>query len=57
MSEGIFRKYGFEDAYVNGELIVDDVEYVRNNNNVLTSDKRKYMVKTFNDKGNGIFRK
>jgi len=57
MSEGIFKKYGFEDAYVNGELIVDDVEYTRNNLEVSSLDKRKYMVKTMSNKGNGIFRR
>lgn len=57
MSEGIFKKHGFEDAYVNNVRIVDDVEYTRNNLEVPSSDKRKYMVKTMSNKGNGIFRR
>lgn len=57
MSEGIFKKYGFEDAYVNNELIVDDVEYERCCLGVPSSDKRKYMVKTMSNKGQGIFRR
>lgn len=47
MSEGIFRKYGFEDILVDNNLIVDDVDYERNNPDVATSDKRKYMGKAF----------
>jgi len=48
MSEGIFKKNGFRDIYDEfGELIVDDVDYERNNPNVSTSDQRKYMGKAF----------
>lgn len=47
MSEGIFRKYDFEDILVDGKLIVDDVDYERNNPTVPTSDQRKYMGKAF----------
>jgi len=48
MSEGIFKRNGFRDIYDEfGELIVDDVDYERNNPNVSTSDQRKYMGKAF----------
>lgn len=57
MSEGIFKKYGFEDIYVNDELIIDDVEYERNNPYVSRIDQRKYMVKSLSNKGNNIYRR
>lgn len=48
MSEGIFKRYGFRDIYDEfGDLIVDDVDYERNDPNVSTSDQRKYMGKAF----------
>lgn len=48
MSEGIFKRYGFNDIYDEfGKLIVDDVDYERNDPNVATSDQRKYMGKAF----------
>lgn len=57
MSEGIFKQNDFKDAYYNGELIVDDVTYDRNDPNVLQSDKRKYMVKTLNNTAKGWYKK
>lgn len=55
MSEGIFRKYGFEDVYVDGNLIVDEVDYERNTSGVSSKDERKYMVKSLSNKGHGIY--
>lgn len=56
-SEEIFRRNGFVDAYFNGNLIVDNVSYIRNNTNELKSDERKFMVKTLNPAGNGWYQK
>ena len=57
MSEGIFKKYGFIDAYdQNGQLIVDDVNY-EDLNGELHKDRRRYMVKTLKNKGKGYYRK
>ncbi len=55
MSEGIFRQNNFEDAYFDGQLIVDDVTYDRNDPNVNQTDKRKYMVKKLNPNAQGVF--
>ena len=56
MSERIFQKYGFVDAYdKNNNLIVDDVGYM-DSNGKLHQDKRKYMVKTLK-KGSGFDRR
>ena len=54
MSSGIFEKNGFQYAYIpNTSLeIVDDVEYLRNTN-VVSSDKRKYMVKKMSANAHG----
>lgn len=57
MSEGIFKKYGFSDIYVNNKLIVDDVTYERNNPDVSKSDKRKYMVKILSNNASAIKRR
>lgn len=58
MSEGIFAKNGFVDAYDNqDQLIVDDVEYLRNNSDVPYSDKRKYMVKSLTRKPDERFKR
>lgn len=57
MSEGIFKKYGFSDIYVNNELVIDDVMYERNNSNVSKSDKRKYMVKKLTNNASPITRR
>lgn len=56
MSEGIFAKAGFVDAYDKSKLIVDEVEYDRNNPDVSNIDRRKYMVKSLNNR-NGWFSK
>lgn len=48
---------GFEDAYYNDELIVDNVTYERNRQDLPQSDARKFMVKTLNKNGNGWYRK
>lgn len=55
MSEGIFSEYGFYDAYYDGQLITDDVSYLRNNGMTI-SDKRKYMVKRISS-NNSFFRR
>lgn len=57
MSQGIFKKYGFEDAYVDGDLIVDSVNYIRNDTGLTGSDDRKYMVKSLSNKGHGYYRR
>lgn len=57
MSEGIFKKYGFIDAYdQKGQLIVDDVNYIDLNGD-LHKDRRRYMVKSLNNKGKGYYRR
>lgn len=57
MSEGTFKRYGFTDFYdSNNNLVIDDVEYM-DINDQLHKDKRKYMVKKLNNKGNGITRR
>ena len=55
MSEGIFKKNDFQDAYYNDKLIVDEVKYKRNDPTVSDTDKRKYMVKTMSKKGHGWY--
>lgn len=57
MSEGIFKLYGFTDAYYNNELIVDDVEYKRNKEDVEQVDVRKYMVKKLSNQGHGFIKR
>lgn len=54
MSEGIFRLNGFEDAYFNGSLIIDEVTY-RRNTGFIKSDKRKYMVKNIGNICNNYY--
>ncbi len=55
MSEGIFKLYGFSDAYFDHELITDDVSYMRCDG-MIRADKRKYMVKRMSD-NNSFFRR
>lgn len=55
MSEGIFSKYGFSDAYFDGKIITDDVSYLRGDG-MVRSDKRKYMVKRMSN-NNSFFRR
>ena len=57
MSAGIIAPMGYEDAYYNGELIVDNATYERNREDLPQSDARKFMVKTLNQNGNGWYRK
>lgn len=56
MSEGIFRLNGFEDAYYNGSLIIDEVTYERNTG-CIKSDRRKYMVKCIGNATNNYYRR
>ena len=51
MSERIFKENGFEDAYYNNELIIDKVDYMRNDGE-RRSDNRKYMVKRISGQNN-----
>ena len=55
MSEGIFKKNNFFDAYDHGELIIDEVEYLRNTGNI-EKDSRKYMIKKIRKSDNFYYR-
>lgn len=56
-SEPIFRLNNFEEVYIDGELIIDEVTYERNNPNVPQTDERKYMAKKLSDTKKRILRR
>lgn len=56
MSEGIFKLNNFVDAYDNGELIIDEVSYLRNTG-TYDKDERKYMVKKLGSNSNYYYKR
>lgn len=56
-SEPIFRLNDFEEVCIDGELVIDEVTYERNNPNVSQTDERKYMAKKLSDTKKKILRR
>lgn len=48
MSEGIAYKHGFYDYQLGGEIVVQNVEFERNDPTISSVDERKLMVKKLN---------